>query len=381
MVPIAAELTGLAQRAMDMAVAYAKERHQFERPIGAYQAVSHACARMLYDVEEARSLTYYAAWAADAEPESLPMAAAMAKARGLGCGLGSDQVLDPGPRRDRLHLGARPALPAQAGAGGRELYGTAASIASGSRRWRGWADSGGGTLGYLLKAVLGAALFVGAVVVFNVKLIALLETGTCASGNTPYEIARPCPEGTGTDMLLLVGSIFAGLVGAGLFAARGRPPWRERSRDGAVWSSGLLAWALFFSATGAVSLIHALSSETIGPDGELGGIIVGATFLLMGLPALPLVVSLAVGRPAAGARARRGRLTRAARGRCVAHPRLLRRGQRQRLDLIVAAGAAGGRLASSRSPAPGASPVAAPRHRTMRSAGSSACRSCARRAP
>ena len=36
---------------------------------------------MLYDVEEARSLTYFAAWAADAEPDSLPLAAAMAKAR------------------------------------------------------------------------------------------------------------------------------------------------------------------------------------------------------------------------------------------------------------------------------------------------------------
>ena len=59
----------------------AKERHQFDRPIGAYQAVSHTCAQMLYDVEEARSLTYYAAWAADAEPESLPLAASMAKAR------------------------------------------------------------------------------------------------------------------------------------------------------------------------------------------------------------------------------------------------------------------------------------------------------------
>lgn len=80
-VAAAAELTGIAQRAMDMAVAYAKERHQFDRPIGAYQAVSHACAGMLYDVEESRSLTYYAAWAADAEPESLPLAAAMAKAR------------------------------------------------------------------------------------------------------------------------------------------------------------------------------------------------------------------------------------------------------------------------------------------------------------
>lgn len=80
-VALAAELVGIGQKAMEMAVDYAKERQQFERPIGAYQAVSHQCAEMLYDVEEARSLTYFAAWAADAEPESLPLAAAMAKAR------------------------------------------------------------------------------------------------------------------------------------------------------------------------------------------------------------------------------------------------------------------------------------------------------------
>jgi alkylation response protein AidB-like acyl-CoA dehydrogenase len=80
-VALAAELTGIAQRALEIAVDYAKERQQFDRPIGAYQAVSHRCAGMLYDTEEARSLTYYAAWAADAEPESLPLAASMAKAR------------------------------------------------------------------------------------------------------------------------------------------------------------------------------------------------------------------------------------------------------------------------------------------------------------
>ena len=64
-----------------MAVEYAKERQQFGRPIGAYQAVSHRLAEMLWEVEEARSLVYYAAWVADAEPESLPLAASMAKAR------------------------------------------------------------------------------------------------------------------------------------------------------------------------------------------------------------------------------------------------------------------------------------------------------------
>lgn len=81
LIAVAADLTGVAQRALEMAVDYAKDRKQFDRPIGAYQAVSHQCAQMLYDVEEARSLTYFAAWAADADPDSLPLAAAMAKAR------------------------------------------------------------------------------------------------------------------------------------------------------------------------------------------------------------------------------------------------------------------------------------------------------------
>jgi alkylation response protein AidB-like acyl-CoA dehydrogenase len=80
-VAIAAELIGVGQRAMEMAVDYARERQQFGRQIGAYQAVSHRCAAMLLAVEESRSLTYFAAWAAGAEPESLPLAAAMANAR------------------------------------------------------------------------------------------------------------------------------------------------------------------------------------------------------------------------------------------------------------------------------------------------------------
>jgi alkylation response protein AidB-like acyl-CoA dehydrogenase len=77
---LAAELTGVANRAMDMAVQYAKERKQFGRPIGSYQAVSHQCAQMLLETEGARSIVYYAAWAADNEPETAPVAASMAKA-------------------------------------------------------------------------------------------------------------------------------------------------------------------------------------------------------------------------------------------------------------------------------------------------------------
>jgi alkylation response protein AidB-like acyl-CoA dehydrogenase len=79
-VALAAESVGVARRAMEMAVEYAKEREQFGRPIGAYQAVSHACAQMLLEVEGARSTVLYAAWALDHEPESGPLAASMAKA-------------------------------------------------------------------------------------------------------------------------------------------------------------------------------------------------------------------------------------------------------------------------------------------------------------
>jgi alkylation response protein AidB-like acyl-CoA dehydrogenase len=79
-VALAAESTGVAQRSLEMAVEYAKDRQQFGRPIGAYQAVSHRCAQMLLETENARSTFYGAAWAADAEPESLPLAASMAKA-------------------------------------------------------------------------------------------------------------------------------------------------------------------------------------------------------------------------------------------------------------------------------------------------------------
>ena len=77
---LAAENVGVGQRAMEMAVTYAKDRAQFDRPIGSYQAVSHRCAQMLLEVEGSRSLCYWAAWALDHEPDTGPRAGSMAKA-------------------------------------------------------------------------------------------------------------------------------------------------------------------------------------------------------------------------------------------------------------------------------------------------------------
>ncbi len=79
-VAVAAESVGVAARALEMTLAYVKERRQFDVPVGSFQAVSHRCAEMLLHTEQARSVLYHAAWASDAEPARLPQAASLAKA-------------------------------------------------------------------------------------------------------------------------------------------------------------------------------------------------------------------------------------------------------------------------------------------------------------
>ena len=78
---LAAEQVGGAQRCLDLSVAYAKEREQFGRSIGSFQAIKHKCADMMVDVECARSAAYYAACVVAEESDELPEAAALAAAQ------------------------------------------------------------------------------------------------------------------------------------------------------------------------------------------------------------------------------------------------------------------------------------------------------------
>jgi alkylation response protein AidB-like acyl-CoA dehydrogenase len=86
----AADLLGGAGRALDMAVAYAKDREQFGRPIGSFQAVKHRCADMLVDVEGMRSTVYWAAWCLGANDPDASVAASTAK---VWCGDASKRVM------------------------------------------------------------------------------------------------------------------------------------------------------------------------------------------------------------------------------------------------------------------------------------------------
>jgi alkylation response protein AidB-like acyl-CoA dehydrogenase len=74
-VAVAAEQAGGADFALAMAVGYAKERVQFGRTIGSFQAIKHMCADAFVDVESAKSAAYYGAWAvADGSPEAATVA-------------------------------------------------------------------------------------------------------------------------------------------------------------------------------------------------------------------------------------------------------------------------------------------------------------------
>jgi alkylation response protein AidB-like acyl-CoA dehydrogenase len=79
-VALCAEMCGGAQRVLDMTTEYAKIRIAFGKPIGSYQGVKHKAADMLVESENAKSLTYYAAWAVDENVPEAPLAASMAKA-------------------------------------------------------------------------------------------------------------------------------------------------------------------------------------------------------------------------------------------------------------------------------------------------------------
>jgi alkylation response protein AidB-like acyl-CoA dehydrogenase len=95
----AAEQLGGAERALDMAVDYAKIRHQFGRPIGSFQAIKHRCADLLLEVESLRSAVAYAAAAVAEDSPEVPVVAALVKA------LASDTYFHVAAENIQIHGG------------------------------------------------------------------------------------------------------------------------------------------------------------------------------------------------------------------------------------------------------------------------------------
>lgn len=76
----ALDMVGGAERALSIGVEYAKIRSQFDQPIGSFQAIKHRCADLVTELEGARSLSYFAAWAQDQDLHEATTSASAAKA-------------------------------------------------------------------------------------------------------------------------------------------------------------------------------------------------------------------------------------------------------------------------------------------------------------
>jgi alkylation response protein AidB-like acyl-CoA dehydrogenase len=96
---LTAEMTGGMQRVMELAVAYAKTRKQFGKPIGSFQAVQHMCAEMYLETESSRSAAYYSAWALE---ENMPDAATAVSIAKM---YASDAARNVGNRGIQVHGG------------------------------------------------------------------------------------------------------------------------------------------------------------------------------------------------------------------------------------------------------------------------------------
>ncbi|MGA9762313.1 MAG: hypothetical protein WBQ14_07825 [Gaiellaceae bacterium] len=125
----------------------------------------------------------------------------------------------------------------------------------------------------LLRRLIGLVLYVGGLGGLGYGLVRLMHIGTCASGNTPYVIGRQCPSGTGWYVALLVGGIFAALIGA------------------AIIDLGLtLPLGTGFTAIGAAALYGGLSAPSSAQGATAAGYTVGPIFIVMGLAHLVFAI-------------------------------------------------------------------------------------------
>ena len=147
---------------------------------------------------------------------------------------------------------------------------------------------------YWVRTLLGLAIAGASIVAVDWAIYHLVRTGTCASGG-PYVSARPCPPGTGGQILALMGGIFGGLIGIGIYATRGA------RGQGATIGLGLIMWSLLFITLAASTALAAFGPANNDNAGaRTAAIVLAIVFVPMGLA--PLVLAW-------GARGRRAQTT------------------------------------------------------------------------
>lgn len=138
---------------------------------------------------------------------------------------------------------------------------------------------------YWTSVIVGLAVCTASLVGASWAIYHLVRTGTCASGG-PYVSARPCPPGTGGQILALVGGIFGVFIGGGIYMLRG-----GHRRTGRV-GLGTMLWTLGFCmlAGGGILGAYGPAHASASTGGKTGALIVAVVFIPMGIA--PLLFSL-----------------------------------------------------------------------------------------
>lgn len=140
---------------------------------------------------------------------------------------------------------------------------------------------------YWIRSLLGMAIALASILAMTWALYHLVRTGTCASGG-PYVSARPCPAGTGTKILALIGSFFTLGIGALVYATRGNRGY------GASLGMGVVLWALLFISLAAATFVAAFGpANNDDPGARTAAIVLAVVFLPMAL--IPLVGAVGFG--------------------------------------------------------------------------------------
>jgi hypothetical protein len=137
---------------------------------------------------------------------------------------------------------------------------------------------------YWVRTLIGLTIAGAAIVGVDWGIYHLVRTGSCGSSPT-YISTRPCPPGTGGHILALIGGIFGGLIGVGIYASRGK-----RGRPAAI-PLGLIMWSLLFVTLAASVALSAYGpANNHGSGARTAAIILGAIFVPMGLAPLPFAL-------------------------------------------------------------------------------------------
>jgi hypothetical protein len=143
---------------------------------------------------------------------------------------------------------------------------------------------------YWFFTLLGMVICLACLLGMTWALYHLVRTGTCASGG-PYVSARPCPEDTGTKILILGGCIVGLFVGVGVYAARGM-----KGAGGTV-GLGIVIWSLLFISLAAATFVAAFGpANNDDPGARTAAIILAIVFLPMGIIPLIGVAGFGLGR-------------------------------------------------------------------------------------